>query len=181
MKALKFTEKVLFIIATAVLAVALAFGGLLDASYIASGYPSLALAIQPYCGQMGLVAGVGILLAAAFVRYNKHVTVARIADGVVIAYFALAFVLGLTVTGGLTLILGLVASIVYVVSALIRLITAIVERVKPVPHGEDYDPDNDEKIKNIVKWKGLLDKGIITKDEFAAKRAAILSIEETEE
>lgn len=60
------------------------------------------------------------------------------------------------------------------------ILSAIVERVKQVAN-VDYDPDNDKKIRNIIKWKGLLDKGIITKDEFAAKRAAILAISEEED
>lgn len=180
MRTLKLIEKILFIVAVALATAALALGKLLDATYLNAGYHSLATAIAPYAGMFGLIGGIAILLACAFVRYSTSKNLARAADAIVLAFFIIILVTAVTTTGGLTIIFGLISAIVYAVSALIRAIIAIVERVKPVAN-VDYDPDNDEKIRNIIKWKGLLDKGIITKDEFAAKRAAILAINEEED
>lgn len=49
----------------------------------------------------------------------------------------------------------------------------VVLRTKPDMDSE-LDPENDEKVIYILRWKRLLDKGVITPDEFQAKRQVIL-------
>lgn len=79
-----------------------------------------------------------------------------------------------------SVVIGAIAWSSYFISLLIRGIEKIVLLVKPRAIDSD-NPDNDETIQNIIKWKNLNQQGIITDEEFEIKRNQILKIVKTEE
>ena len=68
-------------------------------------------------------------------------------------------------------ILGLVAVILYALYFLVTLIGYLAMGDKG-----DNDPDNDPRVKKLLGWKNLKEKGIITLEEFEEKRQEILGI-----
>lgn len=67
------------------------------------------------------------------------------------------------------------AAIIYAVDAIIRFIIFIVKIVRP--ETAENNPDVDERIQNVLKWKKLADDGIISKEEFEEKRVKILGLD----
>lgn len=72
-------------------------------------------------------------------------------------------------TDSVAAILGLVSVIFYVVYFLVALVGFLA-----IGGSEGDDPETDPKIKKITGWKKLLENGIISEEEFEAKRQAIL-------
>ena len=161
MKKLRITEKVLFTLATIFGAFTLTIGQIIDRPYIEHGYLTAGLAAGNLFG-LGLVGFAVLLVVGALLRFNENKVTAHVGDAFTIVAFSTLFVVGLTVPGGNSMTFAIVSGSIYAVSAIFRLIIAIVARVKPEVKHDDFDPDNDEKIKNIIKWKNLLNKGIIT-------------------
>lgn len=175
MKVLKRIERIVFIVAVAVAVAAFALSFVIDKN------PAESMAVgmnTPFV--IGFGFAVIFLLVGAMLRYNKNETLARIADAFLITIFVSIFscciFLILNNSTATTPLLGLVSAILYAVSSLLRFIIYLYGVIKPV-QGEDFDPDNDKKIQLIIKWKGLLDKGVITKEEFEAKRVEILNLD----
>lgn len=199
MKVLKIIEKVFFTLAVVLGAVALAFSLMLDEGVIVEDAPMAngLLTVQAaYFGLGGLT--IILLLVGGLLRYSNNDVARRVGEGFVIAVMAVLLGCGLHAlvntheagdfmvlnrfegTAGLTLILGLVAAIVYAQSAILRGIIAIVKASKPQrEYGKNADEE--EQIRQVLRWKELQNKGIITAEEFEEKRQVIFGLKKEEE
>ena len=180
MKVLKIVERIFFVLAVIVAIAACCMSRALD-EFSAKAAPGALTAVSGYY-LLGAGIGIALLAVGALIRYNPNRIASLVGDGLVLSFFAILFgsCLAYLMSGGyygITILLGLVAAILYAIYAIVRLIIFIVSIVKPAGT-TDNDPDNDKRIILITKWKNLLDKGIITKDEFAVKRNEILDITE---
>ena len=186
MKILKVIEKVLFLVAITVGAAALSLSLLVDEG-----------AKQPVVGLATTIVsffifGVGFVLllivTGGLLKFAKNDTASRVGEGFALAgilsVFAVSLYLIVKAAGeatnakdvviSLSAIIGLVGGIFYALYAAVKGVIKIVEMVKPEINKND--PDCDPKIQAVLKWKDLLDKGIITKEEFEIKRVEILEL-----
>lgn len=176
MKAIRFLERLFLVLAVVFAALA----GLLAVMNTEEPYFYASLAILGGTGAMlGLTV---VLLIGALLYFNKNQVVRAIGVGLTTAAM-LVFVYAAIGSSGeymeTAALVALLAGVLYLISNGCRLLGAIVNRAKPSLE-EGFDPESDQKIVYITKWKRLLDKGIITDEEFQAKRAAILSFDEPE-
>ena len=182
MKVLKLIERILFIVAVALASFAITLSMFLDELNTGGAAPGIATALQGLVGA-GIV--LFLLLLGAFLRYNKGPVASKLGDAFALAsillIFGSCFAYFAADAGGTTLLFGFVAGIVYAASAIVRLIIYVVKVAKPEMASDSLDPDNDRKVQLIIKWKALLDKGVITQEEFDAKRLEILGIEKPAE
>jgi len=178
MKVLKIVERIAFLVAVIVAAAALSLSLMMDesAEVPAVGIVSSSLVMLPLGAGILLV----VLLVGAFLRENKGPVASKVGEGFVLAAVLMMFgvaapVLFFTETAGLTIVLAFVAAILYAVDAIIRFIIFIVKIVRP--ELAENNPDVDERIQNVLKWKQLADDGIISKEEFEEKRVKILGLD----
>lgn len=176
MKVLRLVEKIVFIVAVVVGAMSVALSLMMDEGAGAVGMLSLGALFFSTASAVLVFLFVGALL-----RFVPNQVARRIGEGFTLVAFVSAFGIALhgiiNVGGvGMTVYLGLVAVVLYAVSSIIRFIAYIVSIVKP--QASKDNPDEDERIQKILKWKKLADDGIITKEEYEQKRVAILGLNE---
>ena len=143
---------------------------------------SLLTLLLAYVGTFSVFGIFAIMLVSLVLHHHKNKTVRYVADVLFLACmipFLATTVYGLAYVGDTLSIILLVSCITYIAASVTKLIGYVVLRAKPDMDSE-LDPDNDEKVIYILKWKRLLDKGVITPDEFQAKRQAILDFGEKE-
>ena len=181
MKVLKIVERIVFLVAIIVATAALSLSLMMD-EMAEEPFTGIASATQQ-SGYFLLGAGLILvfLLVGAFLRENKGPVASKVGEGFVLAailsmFAAAAPVLFFSENAGLTIILAFVGAILYAVDAIVRFIIFIVRIVKP--RASENNPDDDERIQNILKWKKLADDGIITKEEFEDKRIKILGLDQ---
>lgn len=179
MKVLKVVERIVFLVAVILGAVALTFSLMLDEG---AEEPFIGIATVS-AAYVALGAGFVLLflLVGALLRNNKNNVAAKIGEGftlmaILVLFGTAAPVMLAGEDAGLTIMLAFVAGIIYAIDAIVRFIIFIVRIVKPEAAAED--PDVDERIQNILKWKKLCDDGIISKEEFEEKRLKILGLNE---
>jgi hypothetical protein len=127
----------------------------------------------------GSVFYVVVVLGAALIFF-PHKIVHQIGYGLYLSGASMALVVGALVLKsagasttsdvGVGPILALVGAILAFVSLICEILGAKLEKE------DDSSSKEDEQIKNVLAWKDLLDKGIITKEEFEAKRMEILHL-----
>lgn len=177
MKILKLIEKVTFVTSTIVTVVALTLLSMLDTTLPVSGV------ILPYF-VFGTGFAVLILLVGTFLRFVKHRPTALVGDALtvgvnaVVFSVALAAIISINTVADVSIIVALVGTIIYIASCLVRFIIFIVNKVNNV-EGSD-DPEKDPAIQNVLKWKALKEEGIISQEEFEAKRVKLLHLEKKE-
>lgn len=179
MKVLRLVEKIVFIVAVVVGAMSIALSLMMDEGAGAVGMMTLGALFFSTASAVLVFLFVGALL-----RFVPNQVARRIGEGFTLVAFVSAFAIalhGLVNVGGagMTVYLGLVAVVLYAVSSIIRFIAYIVSVVKP--QASKDNPDEDERIQKILKWKKLADDGIITKEEYEQKRVAILGLNEEKE
>lgn len=176
MKVLKIVERIVFLVAMVVAAAALTLSLLMDEQ---AEVPAIGIATAT-----ATLLGAGLLLVfllvGAFLRENKGPVASKIGEGFVLAAILIMFacatpVLFFNDAPGLTVVLAFVASIIYAVDGIVRFIIFIVKIVRP--ETAENNPDVDERIQNVLKWKKLADDGIISKEEFEEKRVKILGLD----
>ena len=177
MKVLKLIEKVTFVAATILTVLALTLFSMLDTTLPVAGI------VLPF-----FVSGVGIavvvLLVGSVLHFVKHRPTALVGDALSVAIYAVVFGVTLAVLVAInakpdvSVLVAFVGVIVYMVSNLVRFIIYIVCKVNNY-EGQD-DPEKDPAIQNVLKWKGLKEEGIITEEEYEAKRAKLLHLEKKE-
>ena len=173
MKAIRFLERLFLVLAVVFAALA--------------GYLALTAYDPHYFAALGTLGGVGsmlglstTLLVGALFYFNRNQVVRAIGIALTTAAMLTFVYAALAVEYmGAEALVAIVAGVLYLVSNGCRLLGVIVNRAKPSLE-EGFDPESDQKIVYITKWKRLLDKGIITEEEFQAKRTAILSFDEPE-
>ncbi len=171
MKVLRIFEKVVFILACVVGIVGIAFSPLLDET---AGYPG-AITSTAFFAAGGLSVILAIAMSAVF-YFSKKEVAKRIADALAITAFTILFaggLIGLSSAGGLTPTFIFVAAILFIISLIFRLIIWIAIKVKP-DLDQAEEPENDPKVRAILKWKRLMEEEVITKEEYEAKRKAIV-------
>ena len=178
MKVLRIVERIVFLVAVVLGVAALGFSLMLDeqAAEPAVGMASSVLPIFVLGSGSLLV----LLLVGAFLRYSKNDAAWRVGEGLLIVSFVTLLGVALATLAvsdmpGLTVILALVAGIIYAADAIVRFIIFIVRIVRP--ECASQNPDTDERIQNVLKWKKLADDGIITKEEYEEKRVKILGLD----
>ena len=173
MRALQITRKILVIIAVALFGLGLLVAGMMDGPDRLIGLDAELLLHFPVLGP-GLV--FGLLIAAGILMFNENKIMRALAIGVATAVFTygLIFFLAVTNNAGTSILVGLVAAIVYAISWVFQIIIAAVRHVR---REDGEDPADDKRVRKIMEWKNLLDQEIITEEEFMAKRNAILGIE----
>lgn len=178
MKVLKLIEKVTFVVATTLTVFALTLVSMLD-----EGMPVAGIILPYFVSGVGLA--VVILLVGSVLHFTKHRPTALVGDALTVAVHAVIF--GVTLAAliaknsnaDVSVILAFSGVIVYMVSNLVRFIIYIVNKVNNVD-GQD-DPEKDPAIQNVLKWKNLKEEGIITQEEYEAKRIKILHLEKKEQ
>ena len=174
MKVLKVIEKVCFIVAVSVAVFAVALGGLLDGEV--AGLPEVMNALF---GALGLGVVLAFILIGAFLYFVKEHIARKVGTGLLLAAFVLIFACALDAlmneSEALSPIFGLVAGVLMMVAFLLRFIRWIVRTTKSESGEEGEDPMADPKVRLILKWKSLLDQGVITKEEYELKRKEIVT------
>ncbi len=69
---------------------------------------------------------------------------------------------------------GLIGAIVFFVALILWGLRAFANLARPV---ESNDPEDDPQIKLVLKWRTLLEEGVITEEEYQAKRVSILGLD----
>ena len=178
MKTIKRLETIFLILVASLLSVSLIF------SVFDHTSAQFLTVLLGFTGSFAVFGVAAILFVAIVLHHHKNKIVRNVADVVVAACMLpvlTAAIYGVAYIGsGAAIILSLVASILYVLASIVKLIGHIVIKAKP-DINDELDPENDEKIVCIIKWKRLLEKGIITEEEFQAKRTAILEFGEKKE
>ena len=183
MKVLKIIEKVIFAVAIVLGGIAIAFSYFLDEGAELIGILSLG-GTTGYFTILGGAGALVLLLVGGLLRFSDRDVARRCGEAFVIAIFAITLgigLYGLSLEGvGLTALLALVASFVYVLDAILRGIILIVKAVKPTAE-EGKKADEEEQIRQVLRWKELQNKGIITAEEFEEKRQAIFGLKKEQE
>lgn len=117
-----------------------------------------------------LVSFVILACVGFFLFFIENKIARRIGQGIVTGYMAILLFASITYIGkGSAPIFGLTSVILYAIYFLICLIGYL------ALGGEgDNDPKNDIRIKKILGWKELQNQGVITAEEFEAKREEII-------
>lgn len=170
MRALKITRKVLVIVACCLAAATLVLPFVLG-----EGAGVWALFGQGY--YFGVVAAAITLVAGSMMLFSKNEVAKIFGIAFTVACYAVLLGAFFVSDGSLAFLVGFVSAIVYAVSWLFALIVYAVGHAKH----DDSDPNSDARIEAILKWRALLDKKIITEEEFMEKRNRILEIEPKEE
>ena len=176
MKVLKIVERIVFLVAVVVSAAALTLSLLMDEK---AEVPAVGI-VTASATMLGAGLTLLVLLIGAFLRENKGPVASKIGEGFVLAAILAMFgsaapVLFFNEAAGLTVVLAFVGAIIYAVDAIVRFIIFIVKIVRP--ETAENNPDVDERIQNVLKWKQLADDGIISKEEFEEKRVKILGLD----
>ncbi len=126
---------------------------------------------------IGAGIGFGLAVAGSILLFSKNKIALALGIGFTVSFYlatlSLLFVSGATIL----VLLAPIGSIVYAVSWALELIRVAVAHTRR----DDLDPTSDPKIEAIIKWRNLLDKKIITEEEFMEKRNAILGFEKPAE
>ena len=173
MKTIKLIERIFLILTVSLIAV----GSIIAVTEATA--TSLLTLLLAYVGTFSVFGIFAIMLVSLVLHHHKNKTVRYVADVLFLACMIPVLattVYGLAYVGDTLSIILLVSCITYIAASVTKLIGYVVLRAKP----DKLDPDNDEKVIYILKWKRLLDKGVITPDEFQAKRQAILDFGEKE-
>lgn len=117
------------------------------------------------------------LLVGLTLVFTKNEISTKVGLGLLLAGFGMAFITVLnSMTGTLPYfaIMSLVAIILFGISFIFKAIAVADKR------SNSDDPDEDPTIQKIIKWKKLLDEGILTEQEYQDKREAILGLNKKE-
>ena len=178
MKVLKIIERVLFVLAIVVGGAAIGLSYMFDegAAQPVQGMATAFTAAFPIGFGLALV----ILLVGALLVYAPNKVASFIGEGFVAAIMVLMFSFAIVFLGkepvGFSALLALVAPLLYALAELLRFVAYIVKLVVPSYAAESNNPDNDIRIQNVIKWKNLMEQGIITEEEYSEKRAEILKL-----
>lgn len=184
MKVLKIIEKVVFSVAVVLGAIAIAFSFFLDEGAAEPMVGALTIG-TPYYTFLGGAGALIVLISGGLLRFSDKDVARRCGEAFVVATFGIMLGLGLYGLSledgvGITVLLSLVASFIYVVDAILRGIILIVKAVKPTAE-EGKKADEEEQIRQVLRWKELQNKGIITAEEFEEKRQAIFGLKKEQE
>ena len=177
---LKIIENILMYLALVLVLVAFGFSAMLDeAENIAGALTAFTLISVMPSTVLLINVVVGILL-----EKSKNDLARRVGLGLALSTFVVMLGVSIPLLGnedgfGYSVLIVLIAAICYLLAVLVRGIMAIVRLAKPL-NEDTNDPYNDKNIQELIKWKKFCDDGIITKDEFEAKRARILGVEAEE-
>lgn len=166
MKALKITRAVLLIVAVALVGLALLLSPMMDDPRV----------LEAALGQVYPLVGWGfaLLVAGTMFLFSKNHTVRALGVGFTVAiYTALLTFLFTDFGNAIAPMICAVASIVFAVSWIFEIIRYAVAHVR----AEECEPEDDARVQAILKWRSLLDRKIITEEEFLAKRNKILGLE----
>lgn len=106
-----------------------------------------------------------------FLMYSTNDIAKKIGTGLAVELMLMSFFVGIMyLESGITAIFCLIASIIFILYWVVVLIGHLA--IKEAPLLED----NDELIAKLNKWHELLEKEIITKEEFQLKRDKILGL-----
>lgn len=176
MKILKTFEKVFFGVAIALIVLAMTLSGLIDESESIAGLLTVSIGLMP----LSVVLFLAIFLVGAFLFYSNN-KIARLIGGPTVgAYFVILFSVTLeAMETSISLLLAFIATIVYAVAMVLFAVHCFIVYIrKDTKKLAKHDPDNDEKVQLIIKWKDLLERGVVTEEEYELKRKAILELNE---
>lgn len=176
MKSLKLLEKILFGIAVSLIIVGFLLSALIDEAEGISGLFALSVGLMPF----SVVLFLAIFLVGAFLFYSNNKIARLIGGPTVAAYFIILF--GTSINGmeySITLFLAFIATIIFVFAMVLFAVHCFILFIKKdTKKLAKHDPDNDETIQVLIKWKDLLENEVITQEEFDVKRKAILELNE---
>ena len=163
MKTFKITRFVLQIVSLALFLGSLVICGI----DVAEANTAFMAAMTAYVGIFAL-ASVGIFLMS-----SSADTPRRVGHGLAISSYAIGLTIALIdINNASAAILMLVAVIALVFYYFCCLIIKIMQ--KSFPHAES--PSDDIRIVRVKEWKQIMEEGIISKEEYEAKRCQILGI-----
>jgi uncharacterized membrane protein len=174
MKTIKLLERIFLILVVCAIAI-----GLIIAPFDGMSGTLLTLVVS-YSGVLSMFGVFATLLVGIVLHHHKNKTTRYVADVLILAAMIPVIataIYGIAYEGGGFAVLLLVSTICYAVASVIKLIGYVVVKAKPDMTSE-LDPENDQKVIYILKWKRLLERGVITEEEFQAKRKAILEFGE---
>lgn len=180
MKALKIIEKVLFILAVVFTAIGLVLVLTFEGNNV-----NVIIACVEKLFPFGFGSATTFLLLGAMLKYNENKLASTVGKALVLITECVLFGIALYVTsndtaqassesssnGVVTLLF--IGSIIYFVSLGASLIIYVCLRVKPQ---KSNNPEDDPVISQVIMWKNLEERGIITKEEFEKKRVEILGL-----
>lgn len=180
MKALKIIEKVLFILAVVFTAIGLVLVLTFEGNNV-----NVTIACVEKLFPFGFGGATTFLLLGAMLKYNENKLASTVGKALVLITECVLFGIALYVTsndtaqassesssnGVATLLF--IGSIIYFVSLGASLIIYVCLRVKPQ---KSNNPEDDPVISQVIMWKNLEERGIITKEEFEKKRVEILGL-----
>ena len=168
MRALRITRKVLVIVACCLFGVAFVLPAFVESDGLFAAL---------FSSHLGAGIAIVMVVAGSILLFSKNAIARAFAIAFTVSVYAFALLGFLAGGEGLVYLVAFIAAIVYLVSWLFALIVYAVGHAKH----DDSDPNSDARIEAILKWRNLLDKKIITEEEFMEKRNHILGIEPKEE
>ena len=117
-----------------------------------------------------LISFIVLSFVGFFLFFVENKIAKKIGQGIVTGYMAILFYGSITyIDKSVAAIFGLTSVILYAIYYLVCLIGYLA-----LGSEGDNNPSNDIRIKKILGWKELQNQGIITAEEFEAKREEIL-------
>lgn len=117
-----------------------------------------------------LVSFIVLACVGFFLFFTENKIAKKIGQGMVTGYMAILLFCSITyIDKSVATIFGLTSVILYAIYFLVCLIGYLA-----LGGDGDNNPNNDIRIKKILGWKELQNQGIITAEEFEAKREEIL-------
>lgn len=164
-KFLSYAEKALLIIAAALVMLAFVLSPLVDEP---NGYNGLLTSSLTFSviGAFWILLAVGLGSAAYFnPKFHKVGIWVTLVTYVTVLAISLVPMTGTSIA--ISCIVALIGAILYFIGLLLNAISCLIPKT--------CSPDDDHRIQTVLKWKKLVDQGIISKEEFE-KRSANLGI-----
>ena len=169
MKALKIARIVLVTVAAALIGLATIIDG-----------TELGVLLAVMGGAWGLIMLLFFAVAGSIFLFSCNKVVKAIGVGLTVGVYACMLALMVAFSAyeilPTAVVVGLVGAIVYGVSWVFEIIRFAITHASR----DDLEPDEDPKIAAIMKWRTLVDRKIITEEEFMVKRNAILGLGQEE-
>ena len=185
MKKLNLVERILVVVSTVLILCAFAFSYLFDES---AGVPGLLTFGTAYSivGVFSIVVatclGLGLYLSQKE-GTGKTIGICLLLAANIIVFAACTDLFVVEEETGaseeealisMSQVLGLIGAIVFFVALILWGLRAFANLARPV---ESNDPEDDPQIKLVLKWRTLLEEGVITEEEYQAKRVSILGLD----
>lgn len=185
MKKLNLVERILVVVSTVLILCAFAFSYLFDES---AGVPGLLTFGTTYSVVGVFLIVVATCLGLGLYLSQKEGTAKTIGICLLLAANIIVFAACTDLfvveeeTGAsekealisMSQVLGLIGAIVFFLALILWGLRAFANIARPV---ESNDPEDDPQIKLVLKWRTLLEEGVITEEEYQAKRVSILGLD----